>query len=363
MLEAVNKENFNELLGRFSTGELETLVEKFPYFQHAHLLLAKKYQQQNNPRFDQQLQLAALYTQDRELLYAIFNEKAVAVALPQLPRTEVVEPQAEDVQQHLDSELSPPVTDPIVDLSPETKPSLELVDTNTETEAIFTAVAPDEDLTEPDKLKAQAVIVEDYQQKEHTEPLIEAEIGSNTLLTTIDAQENQQVVQQFGGPEPEVKEEVTDAATGHVEQFSAAEPHTFDEWLKAYTGGETPKIAPLEREIVPVEPEQQDEELEKLYLTNIPVNLQELVEEETNYSKGLDKFIEQQIQRHKGVTVKATANENELDPELVTETMAKVYEMQKKYQKAIKCYQTLGLKYPEKFDFFAARIHYLKNIT
>ena len=54
--------------------------------------------------------------------------------------------------------------------------------------------------------------------------------------------------------------------------------------------------------------------------------------------------------------------ENELAPELITETMAKVYEMQKKYTKASRCYEILGLKYPEKNDFFAARINYLKNI-
>ncbi len=360
MLEAVNKENFNELLGRFSTGELETLVEKFPYFQHAHLLLAKKYQQQNNPRFDQQLQLAALYTQDRELLYAIFNEKAVAVTLPQLPKTEVIEPQAEEAQQYLATELNEPVTEPVIELQPDTKSSLEVAEVNTETEVLFTEVEPNLDLTEQDNLEEQLVVAEEHKEEVQSEPLIEVD----TLRTIADAQEEyQQIVQQVTEPEPEVKEEETDVVTEHVEQFSAAEPHTFDEWLKAYTGGETPKIAQLEQEIVPVEPEQQDEELEKLYLTNIPVNLQELVEEETNYSKGLDKFIEEQIQKHKGVTVKATANENELDPELVTETMAKVYEMQKKYQKAIKCYQTLGLKYPEKFDFFAARIHYLKNIT
>jgi chorismate mutase len=89
--------------------------------------------------------------------------------------------------------------------------------------------------------------------------------------------------------------------------------------------------------------------------------LHQLVKEETNYSRGLDKFIEEQIEKHKQGYIKPAA-EGDFDPEIITETMAKVFEMQKKYQKAIKAYEVLALKIPEKNDFFAARINYLKNI-
>jgi len=41
---------------------------------------------------------------------------------------------------------------------------------------------------------------------------------------------------------------------------------------------------------------------------------------------------------------------------LMTETLAKVYLEQKKYQKAIQAYEILILKYPEKSSFFADRI-------
>ena len=45
---------------------------------------------------------------------------------------------------------------------------------------------------------------------------------------------------------------------------------------------------------------------------------------------------------------------------LMTETLAKVYLEQKKYQKAIQAYEILILKYPEKSSFFAAKIEALK---
>jgi virulence-associated protein VapD len=45
---------------------------------------------------------------------------------------------------------------------------------------------------------------------------------------------------------------------------------------------------------------------------------------------------------------------------LMTETLAKVYLEQKKYQKAIQAYEILILKYPEKISFFADRISDIK---
>jgi hypothetical protein len=47
---------------------------------------------------------------------------------------------------------------------------------------------------------------------------------------------------------------------------------------------------------------------------------------------------------------------------LMTETLAKVYLEQKKYNKAIQAYEILILKYPEKSSFFADRINEIKNL-
>jgi hypothetical protein len=44
----------------------------------------------------------------------------------------------------------------------------------------------------------------------------------------------------------------------------------------------------------------------------------------------------------------------------MTETLARVYLEQKKYQKAIQAYEILILKYPEKSIFFADRIQNIK---
>ena len=49
-------------------------------------------------------------------------------------------------------------------------------------------------------------------------------------------------------------------------------------------------------------------------------------------------------------------SENKQNNQLATETLAKVYLEQKKYDSAIKAYQILSLKYPEKSSFFADQI-------
>ena len=45
----------------------------------------------------------------------------------------------------------------------------------------------------------------------------------------------------------------------------------------------------------------------------------------------------------------------------MTETLAKLYYKQKKFKDAIKAYEILCLKYPEKISLFADKIKTIKN--
>lgn len=120
--------------------------------------------------------------------------------------------------------------------------------------------------------------------------------------------------------------------------FSVNEKHSFQEWLQLA------RIEPIVRE--------------KENLINPESSL--LDEEKKKKAELIDKFIESspKISPVKQGAVSTTYLEsNKPDTSyLMTETLARVYLEQKKYQKAIQAYEILILKYPEKSSFFANRI-------
>jgi len=89
----------------------------------------------------------------------------------------------------------------------------------------------------------------------------------------------------------------------------------------------------------------------------------EKIEEKFNL---IDKFIELNPKIKpvdKNVINIDVTNESTTENEsLMTETLAKVYLEQKKYENAIKAYRILILKYPEKSGFFADRIKAIKKL-
>ncbi len=80
----------------------------------------------------------------------------------------------------------------------------------------------------------------------------------------------------------------------------------------------------------------------------------------------IDRFIElnpkfspvKERQENVDIAVNSiTENQN-----LITETLAKIYVEQKKYDKAIQAFKILSLKYPEKSSFFANQIDAIKKL-
>ena len=126
--------------------------------------------------------------------------------------------------------------------------------------------------------------------------------------------------------------------------FSVNEKHSFQEWLQIS------RIKPINRE-------------------NDFQN--EAVLEENNTEKQkkielIDKFIESspkipKIDKNSINTISYEPKE-ESQSYLMTETLAKVYLEQKKYDKAIQAYEILILKYPEKNTIFANRIKDIKYL-
>jgi hypothetical protein len=121
-------------------------------------------------------------------------------------------------------------------------------------------------------------------------------------------------------------------------EFSKQETHSFQEWLQLS------RIKPIERS------------------SDIATDINP---DKKKKSDLIDKFIESnpkipQVNKYSTTTVKEIIIDDK--SYLMTETLAKVYLEQKKYQRAIQAYEILILKYPEKSSFFATKILDIKNL-
>ncbi|SNR17203.1 tetratricopeptide repeat protein [Tenacibaculum jejuense] len=120
--------------------------------------------------------------------------------------------------------------------------------------------------------------------------------------------------------------------------FTKNEAFSFNQWLQL--SSDIPEI-----------PEEKIEKKER--------NIQEDI---------IDRFINNnpKISRvNKNASVPSKQNVVNQEPTLMTETLARIYLEQKKYDNAIKAYEILSLKYPEKSGFFAdqiKKIRILQNI-
>ena len=120
--------------------------------------------------------------------------------------------------------------------------------------------------------------------------------------------------------------------------FSINEKHSFQEWLQLS------RIEPIVRK------------KENL----VSIETLALEEEKNKKNELIDKFIESSPKispiRQEEVSKTYAEQSQTNNSYLMTETLARVYLEQKKYQKAIQAYEILILKYPEKSSFFADRI-------
>ena len=164
---------------------------------------------------------------------------------------------------------------------------------------------------------------------------------------TIHSQEENGVIASTSSDETEVLE-IADTPEKKLElgkplEFSKNETHSFQEWLQLS------RIQPIIRE----------SETKNNSTTS-------KTEEDSKKKKEamINKFIlsNPKISAVKHGTPSSVAIDINKDDNtsLMTETLAKVYLEQKKYQKAIQAYEILILKYPEKSSFFADHISDIK---
>ncbi|WDO13242.1 hypothetical protein MH928_00735 [Flavobacterium sp. WW92] len=280
---------------------LEKIVEEFPYFQSARALRLKGLYNQDSFKYNGELKVTAAHTTDRSVLFEFItseNFMAINKAFFEEKEARINEIKVNEIEI-LRPEIE--IEEPIAKIDPLEQSMLA---------SIREAAASQPQREEENILETQ-----------QEELKTEIEIPAETI---------------------EEKLEI-----GKPLDFSKEEKHSFQEWLQLSS------FKPIEREEITA-------------ATEKPEEVSEIDQEKKKKLEIIDKFIEAnpKISPVKNTSpISLVSERNSQDNSyLMTETLAKVYLEQKKYQKAIQAYEILILKYPEKSHFFADRILDIKTL-
>lgn len=303
----MNTETFTYLLAHpqqltdQQLSELDKVLLKFPYFQSARALRLKGLKNNHSFLYNDALKLTAAYTADRDILFQYITSDAF-----------IQDKISESILQHDASVLALEVT--AEDVSEQT--ALEL-DKQMKSELKKAEAILNPQLFERKVQSVKEISEENREPKEP--PVIENESAAVAKTIAVDE------------PLP----------------FKKSDTHSFSEWLQLT------KVQPIDRS------EENTNELDSSTKTEgAPLEKKlELIEKFIQEKPKLEvsEMPEKQINLAKPYTQTPNA--------LMTETLAKVYLQQKNYKKAIKAYEILILKNPEKSGFFADQIRAIKKLN
>lgn len=342
----MNKERLQQLLSGDLSGnaieELEALIEKYPYFQSAYVLLSKASSDNGHHAFEDHLFDAAMQVRDREQLFHTIMrplvQKAIEKANKEIESIPDEEVREELASARIDSQIidHPEVEESQSDTSlplgkvEETELSMEEALVEQETTEAGSIENPEaEAILDESLILEEQVTIEENDEQEKTQ-VLDPELEEDLLVHAISASIEQEVMEQEAKPISEAEKEETEEQV--ITSFSA--------WIYQRA-----------KDIHYVE--------ENEGATDFP-------DPETSQQHLIDKFIKAEpritpSRLDEFAPPEQAAKALLEDEEFVTETLAKVYASQGNMRKARKAYKLLALKFPEKSVYFANQIKKLGN--
>jgi hypothetical protein len=323
-------------------AELELLVKEYPFFESAHLLYTKALHQHNAINYSKQLRKTAIVANSRTVLYELIHQKEVVQV------KEIILPETTKIQETTKAEV---IEQPIVE-EPKQQSLSPVSVTNSDIKVIYvntvSSTPKEEKEIKQTESSSELEIIKTIENETEAPGL---ESTEDKLNKEIELEITKGIVQSY------VETDII--KTPQLEKEENKEPVSFTDWLnKVKKEAGTIQITTSTKQ-----PEQKEEEkaLEKEQKTE---------KKSVDYSQKrqiIDKIIESEPGRIKlgntkfftpNVDAKQSLLENE---HLVTETLAKIYALQGNISKAIRAYEILSLKFPQKSVYFASLIEKLKT--
>lgn len=378
---------------------LKKEVEKYPYFYTLRALLLYGLKKENHPSFEDYLNKTSIHSSNRVDLYHYINSEPIQKEIQ--TKTETISPEMEEeiMEELVENEI---ISEPILENS-----TSEIIENNNETVEVIDEIIEEKE----EELNQEIEVVSETNSEEINEDIVdemiendteESELRTDHVVDIISDEElnevaeitNKVVVENNSKEENLTSENDIENAVQQTSgiEIIESEPQQVIETIEDNQQEEIVEGLSENAELIEEsEPEMVEEKVEIIennsdestfsfsdWLKKVPSQSktqqeieegQEIAEREIKY-KLIDDFLEKNpkivpMKKTDIIPVNTPSNfvqNTEEYSDLMTETLAQIYIEQKKYDKAIKAYKILILKYPEKNSLFANRIKEIENL-
>ena len=332
-----------QLLGHEDVANLDEIIGKFPYCSTLHLLKLKAVSSSNSIQFESDLRYGAIHVSDREKMYYLLHSEEAKVKKEEaIGKSEEAARRSEEAKGNSEEAIGRS-KEATAKSAVATGKNEEVVVDSTEVKGIS---EEKEEKANLDKSKNDEKLKSEIN-KAILPNLIEITIEKELKSETAKENESKELAFKATEKPKKILPEKISLPQKKAQAIDISKL-SFVEWLKYKQGT---KILEGKSE------EDTIHETEKTANTkgnksHIDALLNKFIEEEPSISKPKTEFFNPAKNAKKSL---------EESPDLVTETLAKIYLLQKNYTKAINAYEQLILVYPEKKTFFATQIEKIKD--
>jgi tetratricopeptide (TPR) repeat protein len=356
-------------LNKDSIGKINDLLKEYPYCQSLQLLLTKNLQLENHQLYHHQLKIAAAYVSERKVLFNLVKPKESIVDVKNISieekpiETIVIElpiPIKEEKKDIVEVEIETPVFENKYELQ--------------EKEIVATLVVEEKKDIEPvNEIKAEKVPINNDEVVVEKEIIEEKAAEIKVVSTPIILEEiKSEVISELIVEVQKEEEKVAPL----IEKKEISKEEKYQQ-LQAELKKRLAEIAAERGEKIPVSntiPEKVEDKKEEIVVSKVEevkIELEKPKISAKKEKKNVNDLIENFIVNQPRIKAKRVpdnhpivdlAQKSAIDKEeIVSETLGKIYLKQGNFQKAIKTYEKLSLKFPEKSSYFAAQIENIKK--